>query len=366
MAVIQLPSGVIPRMQFASGNEYVGNNTIIQNNSTGANEWAGKIENASNVTVRNVTFAGNGIHVFNVNGVKLIDVTIRDCQRERDNHQGFCGGSLQGVLLQGVQWTNCRWAMWADRANNVSQLDSVTEDCGYGTKIQLRNGSRNVTIQRCLYRRLVATMGAEIQGDDPDIEGVYLFDNAYVLPVLHDDDNQNKHAFAWSLPMAKARKVYAERNYSSGARNGDGRTSSQQWRGLRQAHEVGGTGPTHRNNWIEDLNDPGSITTSTGVQCYENFVRRCVEPFNYGNDAPSPGDVVRDNNDQQSLPLIGGWTLVGKVPPIVDGGVVVPPPVDETAALKLKIAVLEDKLSKGRASAAATATSALATVEALK
>lgn len=342
MAVINIPAGVYSQYQFHTGNSYVGagtGKTIIRNNGTAPFTYAARIENARDIGIRGVTFDGNGIYLGNITNLVMTDFEIVNARRTSSNHQGIYFTGLHHAEFVRGRWYNDSHAVMGYGADDVTFVDCVVEECGYGIKVQLGSGARSLLIDRSIFRRMQATMGVEIQGDDPDIDGVTLRDCAYVLPILNDDDNQNKHAFAWSLPMAKSKNVLVTRCYVDGT-DTKGRTSTPQFKGVRLAHEVGGTRPAHTQNWVRNVNDPGAITTSTAAQCNDNRVENCLEPWNYGapaNGIPaaSVGSKVENNGPGVALPLVGGWTLVG----VSSGGTPPdPPPAND---LEARVAVLE-------------------------
>lgn len=349
MSVVNLPAGILPPYTFVSGNVYEGHpsGTIIQNQSTGSYQHTARIVGQSNFEVRNVTFDSNGWYLERLENAKFIDVVIQNARRTRDDHQGIYAQGLTNVLFERFAFKNCSHATMLYGCKGVTFRDSRVERSGYGIKIQAGEDTRDIVLDKVIASRIRASMGVEIQGDFKNTRGIYLVDCAYVDPELYEDDTRNKHSMAWSVPVAFAKDVKVTRCYASGDAillDGNGkevgrRKSSQSWRGVRIGHEVGGTGCLHEKNWIEYVNDPGAINGSGGSMtiCRNNYVRGCVERFDYGSDAPSAGDDVRDNDDRQAIPLVGGWTMVGKTPPIVEGGTT--PPIPPTPTPKPKVTV---------------------------
>lgn len=309
---------------------------IIRNASTAQNQHTMKLTNLTNVKVDGLLFDQNGIYLQACSNIAFSNIKIQNARRTAGNHQAVCWfNGLTNCSLTGVEWENCSHALMGYWASGLVIRDAKITKCGYGIKLQLSNGSKNNLIEKVIFKNMQSTMGLEIQGDDADIDGVVVRDVAYNDALLNVDDNNNKHAFSYSLPMAKAKNVLCERCFTDGNAilpDGSRRSSSASWKGLRLAHEVGGTRPTHRNNWIRNSNDPGGITTSTQAQCYDNLVQNCLEPFNFASPANGsaaiPGSRIENNNENVQLPAQGGWSLVGATPPNVTPPPVDPPPVD--------------------------------------
>lgn len=345
---LQIPEGVYsysPTM-FRSNATYVGagvGKSIIRNTSTAPYSYSAQFKGLKNVKVSDVTFDGNGIEVNNgcVN-ITLEDFEVTNARRGNSNHQAiFLAGWSKQIAFRRFKIRNCSQTMQIYGCEEVTIEDFVFESSGYGLKWGT-NGARSGIIRRGVIRWMRATMGLEIQNDDPTQDGLLIEDIAYVEPELYADDTKNGNAMAFSVPTWRMKGITGRRVYadglawvidSSGKRTGERRRSMSKdkgdpitWKGLRVGIEVGGDRPTWTEYWMRNLNDPVAITSSTAAQVYNGRVENCLEAVDFGSPAngvaaAQVGSRLENNGPQVALPAQGGWSLVG-----VSSGTSAPPP----------------------------------------
>ena len=341
-----LPAGIIPVQVFQNGNTYLAapTGTTIQNLSTADFSYTANLDNLHDLTIQGVTFNGNGISCSNTTNVTLQNCRIQNARRLQGNHQGIIGGGNTNLTFDHVTWDNCTAAVMLFHAGTgLTLTDCIVNNSAYGLKLQLQPGSRNVRIVRLLCRQIQQNIGVEIQGDDPNIDGVYVGDSAYVDPILSSTDIQNAHAMGFSLPMAMATNVVVERCYVDGYSPALGYGTKPGFIGLRNGFEIGGNKCVYQNNWVAGrLNCAGSVTTSSGAYCHDNLITNSVNEGwhqNAGTFGAPP--AFANNGGSVQLPAVGGWSLVGITPPTI--GV----PQATVDALTAQVLVLQAKIAQG-------------------
>lgn len=332
MATIHLPSGEIPRQDFAGGNIYVGNNTTVKTTAGNPSRVTG-----SDVVMSGVRFVGDGVRRDgNLAGLDINNCTFDGCRVAVEVN----GGS--DVMVFKSTFVRNGNTSWFSNVSGVWwQNNDIGPDVGYGIKIfGDSTNNRNWTVRRNhFFDNGPDRMAIEMQGACVDwIIEENLIERWRYGPNKSDND----HTLLISAPMAKAGGPGIVRRNAVLGKKPKSSSGDGPWQdGAPAALEIGGTSTLVEQNLFQGAGVGITCTDRDGTASVTLKNNRVLDVFTIWNKNASSQTVnlVGFNGDGQLdwtldwLRSVVGRNPTGTTPPV-------DPPVD--TSLEARVKALEE------------------------